>query len=229
MNVDAGTDADLLVVPRPVQRVVAWPGRAHMARTLRLAVQGSVVFAIVYGGADLIARFHTHRISWYLPVDERIPFVPAATLLYSSLWLMFATLPFVLRREHDVRWLTRVIQIEIVIAGVFFLAAPMPARPLPADLGMFAGAFRAADIVNLEFNHFPSLHAAFGFTLAWALAEYGGTGWRLMLIAWSLAIGAAAVLTWQHAVLDVVAGAALAAGVFTLVPTKDRAREQRSR
>jgi len=224
VNVDAGTGADLVAAPwAPLHRVVAWPGHAHLARTLRHAVRGSLVFATVYGGADLVARFHTYRVSLYLPLDERIPFVPAATLLYSSLWLMFAMVPFVLRREHEVRWLTRVIQIEIAIAGVFFLAAPMRARPLPADLGMFATAFRAADIVNLEFNHFPSLHAAFGFTLAWALAGYGGTGWRLMLIAWSLAIGAAAVLTWQHAVLDVVAGAALTAAVFTLVAKEDRA------
>lgn len=224
VTADARTDAGLVVAPRsPVDRVVAWPGHAHLARTLRHAIRGSVVFVMVYGGADLIARFHTHRVSWYVPVDERIPLIPAATLVYSSLWLMFAMVPFVLRREHEVRWLTRVILMEIAIAGVFFLAAPMQARPLPADLGMFATAFRVADIANLEFNHFPSLHAAFGFTVAWALAEHGGTGWRLALIAWSLAIGAAAVLTWQHAVLDVVAGAALAAGVFTSVPKEERA------
>jgi membrane-associated phospholipid phosphatase len=211
----------LTVRPEREQPLFAWPGRAHMLYALACALRGSVLFAVVYGGADLIARFHTHRVSSYLPIDDSIPLVPSATLLYSSLWLMFALVPFVLRRDDDVRWLTRVIQIETAIAGIFFLAAPMPDRPPAGDLGTFAAAFQAADAVNLEFNQFPSLHAAFGFTLAWALAAACRPALRALLIAWSLAIGAAAVLTWQHAVLDVVGGAVLAAGVLWFVRRED--------
>ena len=203
------------------QPVFAWPGRAHMQYALACALRGSALFAVVYGGADLIARLHTHRVSSYLPLDDSIPLVPSATLLYSSLWLMFAMVPFVLRRAGEVRWLTRVIQVEIAIAGIFFLVAPMPDRPPAGDLGTFATAFRAADTVNLEFNQFPSLHAAFGFTVAWALSAACGPARRVFLIAWSLAIAAAAVLTWQHAVLDVIGGAALAAGVLSFVRRED--------
>ena len=214
--------AELLTARDERERpVFAWPGRAHMQCAFVCAVRGSALFAVVYGGADLIARLHAHRVSSYLPIDNAIPLVPSATLLYSSLWLMFAMVPFVLRRVHDLRWLTRVIQIEIVIAGLFFLAAPMADRPPAGDLGTFGAAFRAADAVNLEFNQFPSLHAAFGFTLAWALSTRGGPVLRAFLIAWSVAIAAAAVLTWQHAVLDVVGGAVLAAGVLSLVGRGD--------
>jgi membrane-associated phospholipid phosphatase len=203
------------------QPLFAWPGRAHMQCAFACALRGSALFAVVYGGADLAARLHTHRVSSYLPIDDAIPLVPPATLLYSSLWLMFAMVPFVLRRDHELRWLTRVIQIEIAIAGVFFLTAPMPDRLPAGDLGTFAAAFRAADAVNLEFNQFPSLHAAFGFTLAWALSATGGPALRVFLVAWSLAIAAAAVLTWQHAVLDVVGGAVLAAVVLSFVRRED--------
>ncbi len=216
MSVDASIG--VLTARRERERpMFAWPGSAHMQYALVCALRGSAVFAVVYGGADLAARFHTHRVSSYLPIDDRIPLVPAATLLYSSLWLMFAMVPFVLRRRADLRWLTRVIQIETVIAGVFFLAAPMADRPPAGDLGTFAAAFRAADAVNLEFNQFPSLHAAFGFTLAWALGLAFRPGPRVLMTAWSLAIAAAAVLTWQHAILDVVGGAVLAAGVLSFV------------
>ena len=159
MSVQAS--AELLTARQDrAQPVFAWPGRAHMQCALACALRGSALFAAVYGGADLVARLHSHRVSSYLPIDDAIPLVPPATLLYSSLWLMFAMVPFVLRCDHEVRWLTRVIQIEIAIAGVFFLAAPMPDRPPAGDLGAFAAAFRAADAVNLEFNQFPSLHAA---------------------------------------------------------------------
>lgn len=216
MSVQASAEL-LTATQESGQPTFAWPGRAHMQYALACALRGSALFAVVYGGADLVARLHTHRVSSYLPIDDSIPLVPSSTLLYSSLWLMFAMVPFVLRRADEVRWLTRVIQIEIAIAGIFFLAAPMPDRPPAGDLGTFAAAFRAADAVNLEFNQFPSLHAAFGFTVAWALAGVCGPGLRVLLMAWSLAIGAAAVLTWQHAVLDVVGGAVLAAGVLSFV------------
>lgn len=220
MSVQASAEL-LTATQESGQPTFAWPGRAHMQCALACALRGSALFAVVYGGADLVARLHTHRVSSYLPIDDSIPLVPSSTLLYSSLWLMFAMVPFVLRRADEVRWLTRVIQIEIAIAGIFFLAAPMPDRPPGGDLGTFAAAFRAADAVNLEFNQFPSLHAAFGFTVAWALASVCGPGLRVLLMAWSLAIGAAAVLTWQHAVLDVVGGAVLAAGVLSFVRRED--------
>jgi membrane-associated phospholipid phosphatase len=169
----------------------------------------------VYGGADLVARLHSHRISSYLALDDRIPFVPSATLVYSSLWVMFAIVPFVLRREHELRSLARIIRFEILIAGVCFLLAPMPDRLPPADLGRFAAAFRAADLLNLQFNQFPSLHAAFGFTLGWVLGKPFGPAGRLLLATWSLAIAAAALMTWQHGVLDVAAGAVLAGAVVS--------------
>jgi membrane-associated phospholipid phosphatase len=185
-----------------------------MWTALVLTVQCGLLFAVVYGGADVIARLHSHRVSSYLPIDDRIPFVPSATLIYSSLWPMFATVPFLLRREYELRRLAQIIRMEILIAGVFFLLAPMPDRPPAGDLGWFGGAFRAADMLNLEFNQFPSLHAAFGFTLGWVLAGSCGPGPRLLLWGWSLAIGVAAVLTWQHALLDIVGGALLTVAVL---------------
>jgi membrane-associated phospholipid phosphatase len=219
VNVELFHDSGLIQAETPVSRqVFAWPGSPHVRRCLVHALRCSVLFAVVYGGADLFARLHTHRVSSYLPIDDTIPLVPSATLVYSSLWLMFAGAPFVLRREAEIARLARVIQLEIAIAGVFFLAAPMPDRPASGDLGLFAGAFRAADFVNLEFNQFPSLHAAFGFTLSWIVGLYCSLPGRLLMLTWGLAIGIAAVLTWQHAVLDVVGGAILAAAALRLAP-----------
>jgi membrane-associated phospholipid phosphatase len=193
--------------------VMAWPGLDHLLSSLVHTLQCALVFALVYGGADLVARLHSHRISSYLPIDDHVPLVPSATLVYSSLWLMFAIVPFVLRREHELRSLARIIRLEIVIAGAFFLLAPMPDRLPAADLGRFAVAFRAADMLNLEFNQFPSLHAAFGFTLGWMLGRACGPRGKLWLATWSLAIAAAAVVTWQHALLDIVGAAVLTAAV----------------
>jgi membrane-associated phospholipid phosphatase len=214
VNAQASPGTALMDGPhRHGRAVMALPGADHLRSSLLHTLQCGLVFAVVYGGADLVARLHSHRISSYLPIDDRIPLVPSATLVYSSLWLMFASVPFVLRREHEVRRLGRIIRLEILIAGIFFLLAPMPDRPAVADLGWFGGAFRAADLLNLEFNQFPSLHAAFGFTLGWVMGRPCGPAGRLLLATWSLAIGAAAVMTWQHAVLDIVGAAVLTGAV----------------
>ena len=215
MNAQASPGTALLDAPDGQRRaVVAWPGADHLRASLVLTLQCGLLFAVVYGGADLVARLHSHRVSSYLPIDDHIPLVPSATLVYSSLWLMFASVPFLLRREHELRRLARIIRLEILIAGVCFLVAPMPDRQPAGDLGWFGGAFRAADMLNLEFNQFPSLHAAFGFTLGWVLARSRGPSGGLLMVTWSLAIGAAAVLTWQHAILDIVGGAVLSAAVL---------------
>ena len=188
-----------------------WPAREHLALCCRVGARLALVFALVYGGADAIAGRHTHRLSSYVRLDDFVPFVPEATFVYSSLWAMLALTPFVMRTASGVHALARAMQFEILVAGVFFLLAPMPDRQPAVDPAALGAAFRLADWVNLEFNQFPSLHAAFGFTVAWALGRDASTAVRLLFVAWSLAIGVAAVLTWQHAILDVVGGAALAA------------------
>lgn len=200
-----------------VVRPMAEASRARLAFFARHALGTALLFAAVYGGADLIARLHAHRVSSYTALDDFVPFVPGATFVYSSLWPMFALAPFALRDERDIVRLSRVLRFEILVAGAFFLAAPMPDRAPAVDPAALGAAFRLADWVNLEFNQFPSLHAAFGFTLAWALGRSRGALVRITLYVWSLAIGAAAVLTWQHAILDVVGGAALTAAVVALV------------
>jgi membrane-associated phospholipid phosphatase len=214
VNGQASPETVLMDGPsRQPRRFMAWPHPDHLRSSLLHTLQCGLIFAVVYGGADLIARLHSYRISSYLPIDDRIPLVPSATLVYSSLWLMFASVPFVLTRERELRSLARMIRLEILIAGVFFLLAPMPDRPAVADLGWSGAAFRAADLLNLEFNQFPSLHAAFGFTLGWVMGKQCRPAGRLLLATWSVAIAAAAVMTWQHALLDIVGGALLTGAV----------------
>lgn len=210
---NAGLSADVVTVERlPRERVAcapvfAWPGWPHLRRTLWYSLLVSVLFAAVFAGADAISRSHTFRVDLTIAVDSFIPFVPAATVVYSSLYAMFWLVPFVLRTEREVSALAKVIACEILIAAPFFIALPMPAPVMPADLGRYATAFRLADWINLDYNLFPSLHATFALTVGAVLAHRCRGVARLLIAAWSLAIVAATLLTWQHVIVD--AGGAL--------------------
>jgi membrane-associated phospholipid phosphatase len=200
--------------PVPAAPTIAWPGLPHVARTVRYSLLTTALFVVVFGGADAISRLHGHRVDLSTSADAVIPFVPETTLIYSSLYLMFWLVPFVLRTEHEVRTLARVIAWEVLIAAPFFIVLPMDELVIPADLGRFAGAFRAADLINLRHNLFPSLHAAFAMTLAVVLGSRCRWPGRAGFALWGLAIGASTVLTRQHVLVDLAGALALTAAVL---------------
>jgi membrane-associated phospholipid phosphatase len=186
--------------------VIAWPGIPHLVRALGYSVAVAALFAAVFVGADRVTRLHAYRVDLSLPVDLVLPFVPEATLIYSSLYAMFALVPFILRTDREVRVLARSIAWEVVVAAPFFLALPMSEPSIPADLGRFAAAFRVADAINLQHNLFPSLHASFAFTVAAVLGRRSRLPGRAAFAAWSLAIAISTLLTRQHVIID-IAGA----------------------
>jgi membrane-associated phospholipid phosphatase len=192
--------------------VFAWPGWPHIRLTLWYALLTSALFAVVFGGADAFTRLHAHRVDLTISFDSLVPFVPAATVIYSSLYPLFWIAPFVLRTAREMKELARVIAWEVMIAAPFFIVLPMPERATPDDPGPFPAAFRIADAINLEHNQFPSLHATFAFTVGFVLGRRCGWPWRFIFIAWSVAIAASTLVTWQHVIVDVIG-----AGLLTCV------------
>ena len=223
-DVNAGLSADAVCVERLSRDRAtgvppfAWPGWPHMRLTMWYSLLVSVLFAAIFGGTDTISRLHTFRVDLTIPVDSFVPFVPAATVIYSSLYVMFWLVPFVLRTADQIRALAQVIAFEILIAAPFFIVLPMPERVMPADLGRFGDAFRFADWINLQHNQFPSLHATFALTAGAVLALRCRWPARLAIASWSLAIAAATLLTWQHVIVDVAGAFMLTAVALSRSP-----------
>ena len=103
---NAGVSTDVAAVEHsPLTRsssppVFAWPGWRHLRQTMWYSALTAALFAVVFGGADALSRLHSYRVDLAIPADGSIPFVPAATLIYSSLYVMFWLVPFVLRTER---------------------------------------------------------------------------------------------------------------------------------
>lgn len=189
----------------------AWHGAGHVAYTAAWIGALAILFSVVYGGANLITGLHPLRVPVALPIERRIPMLPWTVVIYSSVYAMFAIVPFVLPTREEVAALGRAIEFEICVAGLCFLAIPAePAYPATHVHGPWAGLFHAADAVNLTFNMAPSLHVAFAVACAAALGRRLGRAPRVVLAAWAAAVCLSTLTTHQHHVVDVLSGVLLA-------------------
>lgn len=204
---------------------LAWPSRGAFKRSLLLSAGFTVLFALVYGGADRLTSLHSARWRLDLPGELAIPFLPPLAAIYLSMNVILGLAPWVLRREGEFEALCKTLSAELLVAGVFFVLFPIALMfPSPSVTGFWAPFFRTADALNLDHNLFPSLHVAFACTTAAAFGARRGPTGRFILNIWAAAVAASTVLTHQHHLLDVLGGWALAAAAHRLVlrPSFDR-------
>lgn len=196
------------------QSFLAWPGWGHLRWAALLYALVTLWFGIVYGGADWITAQRTTRIRIHLDAELLVPLIPAFTLGYMSIYLLFFAAPFVLRTRRGLTELAVNQALAILLAGVFFWLLPARlAFPPPQNLGVWKGLFQFADRLNLDYNLVPSLHVALSVICVEMFAMHATTAVRLVLRGWGLVIAASTILTHQHHLLDVLAGYGLALAV----------------
>ncbi|MEP6821534.1 MAG: phosphatase PAP2/dual specificity phosphatase family protein [Chthoniobacterales bacterium] len=192
--------------------------RPHPLKALRVSVGLSVLFLVVYGGCNWITAQRADVGSIFLEWERHLPFVPLLIAPYLSIDLFFVAAPFLCGSERELRTFAKRIAAAIIAAGICFLAFPLRyafARPQTAGwLGSVFDWFRSMDA---PFNLFPSLHIALGAVLVVIYARHT-RGWlRTVVIFWFTLIIVSAVLTYQHHVLDVIGGFALAGYCFYFI------------
>ena len=200
---------------------------AARARRLDLAskiMQGASValaFALVYVSADAAYPFHNAYFDVRVPLDARIPYIPAAGWIYATVAPLMACVIFMTPTSQDLTPYTFAFLTQIFIAGLFFFA--LPVAPFDADALVDPSGstgLRIARAIALTGNYFPSLHVAFALTSAFICARYARSRALAALFwLWGAAVVASTLATRQHYILDVAAGAVLAAGaVFVVAP-----------
>ena len=168
----------------------------------------SILFAIVYGGADYVTGLRTRHLRIDFAFEQNVPFVPEMALLYSSLYLMFVAVPFLLHSERQLWCYVRMMALITCIAGICFLLIPAQlAFILPSDDRPLALPYRIADWLNLTYNLCPSLHVAYAAFHAEIFRQQKTIHWLFPI--WALTIAVAAWLTHQHHLIDLVAGTLL--------------------
>lgn len=159
--------------------------------------------------------------------DARIPFV-AWTLVPYMATMPLLVLAFLGAREVAVlrAFSQRCLLITVLATVVFAIwpfrvthVPPVPADALPALLQ------RLVHLVDTPYNQVPSLHVASCVILWPALRHRWPTlRGRLLLAAGLLMVALSAVLTWQHHLVDLVAGLGLGMLAIRLTPVHDPAR-----
>jgi hypothetical protein len=199
-----------------------------VAYAAALAAAQMAWFLFVYGGADAITARRTTRFTIHLEIERQMPFVPAAIVLYMSIYLLFAAAPLVLRTRRELNRLWIMLAGVILIAGVCFLAFPAElAYDADRAWGAWAGWFAIADRLNLRYNLVPSLHVALSVVCIDVYAARTGIIGKTLLWLWGAGIALSTLLTHEHHVLDVVTGLLLAlAATRIAMPARDARAEQ---
>ncbi|HKP92911.1 MAG TPA: phosphatase PAP2/dual specificity phosphatase family protein [Chthoniobacterales bacterium] len=193
------------------------------ARSTQLIVSAglSALFLIVYGWCNWFTAHRPHVPTLFFEWERSIPFVPLMIVPYMSIDLFFVGAPFLCRTDRELAAFSKRIVAAILVAGICFLLFPLRfafERP-HADgwLGAFFDWFRGMD---RPFNLLPSLHIALRTILAELYARHTRGFLRHASNIWFVLIGLSAVLTYQHHVMDVVAGFALGAYCLYFFPER---------
>lgn len=188
------------------------PGWRQLSFAFLLGLADAAIFALVYGGTNWFTSQHSWRVAIHTRLDLAIPYVPAATVVYLSLNVMFWTLAFVLRTRVEIAAFVATLAVTTLIAGVFFLLIPAThgyPPPSPGELGTWRPWYELMRTVALEHNYLPSLHVAFTTICVRILLRHGNALERALVLAWGVAIVASTLLTHQHYLIDVLTGFAL--------------------
>jgi membrane-associated phospholipid phosphatase len=152
--------------------------------------------------------------------DRLIPFVDRAVWLYLSIYLLMPIGPYLMaRRQEILRYAKGVVLIGAIADLIFFFWPTLCPRPAT---GGATAAYRLLTVIDNPSHAFPSLHAAFAVYSALCatqvLRELGGrTIWRSAIWFWAFSIFVATLLTKQHVIVDLAAGAAIGFAVHFCV------------
>ncbi|MDP9097444.1 MAG: phosphatase PAP2/dual specificity phosphatase family protein [Verrucomicrobiota bacterium] len=194
-------------------------GTRFTGRALAASIGLGALFLIVYGWCNWFTAQRANVPTLFFEWERSIPFVPLMIIPYMSIDLFFVTAPFLCRSNRELVAFSKRMAAALLIAGLCFLLFPLrfafERSPLSGWLGTFYDWFQGIDRPH---NLLPSLHIALCLILAEKFARHTRGLLRHALIIWFVVIGFSAVLTYQHHVLDVVAGFALGAYCLYFCP-----------
>lgn len=168
-----------------------------MRTRLFLALCFTLFFLLMYPSAELVVSLNPYQIRMTPP---NWPFLPQLAPLYLSLNLLLPVAFFCLSEKRAGPFLAALI-VQTLIAWPLFVLFPL--SPIEPPSHPQSLSYQWADMMNMDRNYFPSLHAAYAVTCLFFLRHP-------LVGVWSAGIAASTFLTYQHYPVDTLAGVLLA-------------------
>lgn len=200
------------------------PGRPPVeARPQEKVALVLVLFVLTFAGYYAVGLTASHEAAVTLrtPLDDAIPFVPAAMWLYTWVYSAMFYPAFVVRCPFLFRRAVLGYAIVVVVSLVAWVVYPVTSLGLRAQVETIdpvsfpLWGLKLNYTLDPPYNCFPSLHMSIA-TVAALSAAKARRLWGLLAVPPALGIALAIALVKQHWVLDGVAGALLGAGAYAL-------------
>ena len=179
----------------------------------------SLLFIVVYGSCNWITSSRSDVGVIQFEWERAIPIIPAMIIPYMSIDLFFITAPFLCRSSRALHTLAARIGTATVVAGACFLFMPLQmAEARPEFSGFFGVIHDLLKAGDRPYNLFPSLHVTF-LLILWVLYGHHLRGLAAALLhLWFSLVLVSVLFVYQHHVIDMVGGAALAIACFYTFP-----------
>ena len=154
------------------------------------------------------------RYPLYFSWESEIQFRGWALPLYFSLDIAVILFPFMFRSFREAFAPVGTLLVQTAVAAIFFVLVPI--EPGYETTGVWGTYFYDYfGIENLSrWNHAPSLHVAYVFTIAWAIGKRYGHCIFLLGLIWAIFVSISTMLVHEHHLICVLGGFALF--VFTI-------------
>jgi protein-tyrosine phosphatase/membrane-associated phospholipid phosphatase len=196
-------------------------GRAPRVLSAAASLSLSALFVAVYGATAWLTSLRGDVGTWSFEWERNLPLVPWLIVPYMSLDLFFVGAPFLCADRAELRAFCTRMSAAILVAGVVFLVMPLQfAFPRPEPAGWTGPIFGVLHGFDRPYNMFPSLHIAIWMILAGTYDRHTSGGVRVLTHGWFSLIAVSTVLTYQHHVIDVAGGFALALLCYYLIPER---------
>ena len=166
-----------------------------------------------------ISATRSHLLLTRRSLDDRIPFVPVFAVPYFSAYILGNGGYLFLRNHEHFSAIMLGYLVIYIVSNLSYLLFPsqVERREHLAERTAstyLIGRFQSA---SKPFNNFPSKHVSYCLYSALIVVHYTTTPWALGLLAWAGLVAVSTLLTKQHHLLDVGAGALLGTIAFLIV------------
>lgn len=199
---------------------------ANRASTIWVAIGFSIAFMCIWTLSHELSGMQEERYPLYFEWESKIPFCWWAAPIYFSLDIAVTLFPLTFSNWKKAMAPTLTLIAQTLIAAPLFVLVPIAVGYENTLEGGIWGhtMFNPVGAKNISlWNHAPSLHVAYVFTIATIISKQKSAGVQLASYAWAALVSMSTMLVHEHHLVCVLSGFALfAITMSTIYPALKR-------